>query len=70
MVEQNKYEFYTSWQSICKIQCANMNCYSCRETLITPLCTATDVKGCTEQFIKNKMQLQLGNQIIVENVFR
>ena len=59
-----------SWYSVCKIQCVNMNCNGCREALITPRCRATDCKGCTEQFLKNKMQLQLGNEVIVENVFR
>ena len=47
-----------------------MNCNGCREALITLRRRATDCKGCTEQFIKNKMQLQLGNEVIVENVFR
>ena len=42
IVKQNKYEFCTSWHSICKIQCVNMNCYN-------------GLKGCTEKFIKNKM---------------
>ena len=68
--EQNEYEFCTSWHSVCKIQCVNMNCNGCREALITPRCRAIDCKGCTEQFLKNKMQLQLGNEVIVENVFR
>ena len=70
IVEQNRYESCTSRHSVCKIQCHNMNCYGCREVLITPRCRATDCKGCTEQFLKNRMQLQLENEVIVENVFR
>ena len=47
-----------------------MNFNGSRKVLITPRCMATDYKGCTEQFLKNKMQLQLGSEVIVENVFR
>ena len=68
--EQNKYEFCTSWHSICKIQCVNMNCYSCREKLITPRCRAADFKGCTDQFLRKKMQLHFGNEVIVKNFFQ
>ena len=58
IIEQNKYEFCTSWNSVCKIQCVKMNCNVCREALITPRCRATDCKRCIEHFLKNKMQLQ------------
>ena len=51
IVEQNKYEFCTSWDLICRIQCINMNCYGCRETLIMSRCRAMDCKGCTEDFL-------------------
>ena len=57
IVKQRKYGFCTSWHSICKIQRVNINCYVCREALTTPRCRATDFKGCTEQFLKNKMHL-------------
>ena len=69
LVEQNKYEFCTAWYSICKIQCVNMNYYGCRETLITSSFREMDYRGCTEQFLKCNMQLQLENEVIVENVF-
>ena len=70
IVEKNRYKFCTSWHSVCKIQCVNMNSCGHREVPITPRCRATDCKGCTEQFLKDRMQLQLGNEVIVENVFR
>ena len=47
-----------------------MNCYGCREALIIPRCRTTECKGCTEQFLKNRMQLQLGNEDILKKVFR
>ena len=46
-----------------------MNFDGCGETLITPRCRETDCKGCTEQFLNNKMQLQLRKEVEVENFF-
>ena len=69
IIEQNKYEFCTSWHSVCKIQYVNINCNSCWEALITPRFRATDCKGCTEQFLKNRMQLHLGNEVMLKMFF-
>ena len=45
---QNNCEFFTSWHSICELECIYMNCYGCQELLITSRQRAVDCKECIE----------------------
>ena len=58
---QNKCEFFTSWHSICKLECVYMNCYGCQEILITPRQRASYYQGCIEQYLNNKLEISHGN---------
>ena len=65
---QNNCEFFTSWHSICKLECIYMNCYGCQELLITPRKRAADCRECIEQYLNNKFKISQGNEVLVENI--
>ena len=57
---QNNCEFFTSWNSICKLECIYMNSYGCQELLITSRKNATDCKECIEQYLNVKFEIGQG----------
>ena len=65
---QNNYEFFTSWHSICKLECIYMNCYGCQELLITPRQRVANCKECIEQYSNDKFKISQGNEVLVENI--
>ena len=63
---QNNCEFFTSWHSICKLECIYINCYRCQELLINPRQRAANCNECIETFLNNKFTISQGNEVLVE----
>ena len=63
---QNNCEFFTSWHSICKLECIYINCYGCQELLINPRQRAANCKKCIKTYLNNKLKICQGNEILVE----
>ena len=65
---QNNCEFFTSWHSICKLECIYINCYGCQEVLINPRPRAANCNECIETYLNNKFKISQGNEVLVENI--
>ena len=63
---QNNCGFFTSWHSICKLECIYINCYGCQEILISPRKRAANCNEYIETYLNNKFKISQGNEVLVE----
>ena len=45
-----------------------MNSYGCQEILVTLRQRASNCKGCIELNLNNKLEINQGNEVLVENI--
>ena len=63
---QNICDFFTSWHSICKLECIYINCYGCQELLINPRQKAANCNECNGTYLNNQFKISQGNEVLVE----